>query len=153
MHPVDLETLIDRELRQLPMPRAPHTLLPRVLAAVQEWTLRPWYARAWFTWPFEWQVASVTALTVLVVCSAMLLPTVQAAAAPAASTFAARVMGDVAGIAEGVEMTTRAARVVWRALVEPFLMYAFALVALMCLACLVFGTVLNHVVLERAIPR
>ena len=33
------------------LPRAPHTLLPRVLAAVQAWAQRPWYERAWFTWP------------------------------------------------------------------------------------------------------
>ena len=49
--PLTWTTLVDRELRQLPSPRAPHTLLPRVLAAVEQWTRRPWYARAWFTWP------------------------------------------------------------------------------------------------------
>ena len=47
MNPADLETLVDCKLKALPTPRAPHTLLPRVLAAVQEWTLRPWYTRAW----------------------------------------------------------------------------------------------------------
>ena len=62
MNPTDLETLVDRELRRLPALRAPHTLLPRVLAAVQRWSQRPWYARAWFTWPIGGQIASAAAL-------------------------------------------------------------------------------------------
>src|SRR6478752_931002 len=55
----DLEALASRELRRLPLPRAPQTLLPRVLAAVDAWARRPWYMRAWFTWPLGWQGASL----------------------------------------------------------------------------------------------
>lgn len=150
---VDLETLVGRELRQLPLPRAPHTLLPRVLAAVQEWTLRPWYARAWFTWPLGWQVASIAALILLVAGSAMLLTNAQAAVAGAASPVAAGVMSDVAGIARQTEVAANAARVLWRTLLEPFVAYAFALVMLMCLACAAFGAALNKVIIERAVPR
>ena len=69
----DLEQRVDRELRRLPAPRAPHTLLPRVLAAVEAWVNRPWYTRAWFTWPLGWQVASV-ALLVLAVAGVWMLP-------------------------------------------------------------------------------
>ena len=74
MHPVDLETLVGGELRRLPMPRAPQTLLPRVLAAVQAWAQRPWYERAWFTWPVGLQIASIAALILIVGGGAMLLP-------------------------------------------------------------------------------
>ena len=149
MQPADLETLVDRELRQLPVPRAPLTLLPRVLAAVQQWSRRPWYARAWLTWPLGWQVVSMAALILLVVGSVMLLPSARAAAGGAASPVAARVMSDVAGILQRAELTVNAVRVLWRALVEPLVAYAFALVALMCLACAAFGTALNRVVFER----
>ena len=48
MDPDELASLIDRELRDLPGPRAPRSLLPRVLEAVAE-ARRPWYARAWRT--------------------------------------------------------------------------------------------------------
>ena len=51
MGPADFEHRLTRELQMLPTPRAPGTLLPRVMAAVQAWALRPWYQRAWFTWP------------------------------------------------------------------------------------------------------
>ena len=42
-----------RELRRLPPPHAPATLLPRVITAVHAWSERRWYARAWLTWPLR----------------------------------------------------------------------------------------------------
>jgi hypothetical protein len=123
----DLEHRVHRELRRLPAPRAPHTLLPRVLAAVEAWVNRPWYTRAWFTWPLGWQVASV-ALLVLAVAGVWMLP-------PAPPS---------------VVVTTNAGRVLWRTMVEPFLAYAFGIVVLMCLACAAFGAALSYVFVERA---
>ena len=147
MHPADLETFVDRELRQLPVPRAPHTLLPRVLAAVQQWSRRPWYARAWFTWPVAAQAASAALLFLIIVGAAAASTGVQTVVAHAT----ARVVNDVAPIASRAEATMNAGRVVWRALIEPFVVYVFALVVLMCLACAAFGTALNHVVFRRAV--
>lgn len=147
MQPIDLETIVDRELRQLPVPRAPLTLLPRVLAAVQEWSRRPWYARAWFTWPAPAQIASVAALFLIIVGVAVLIATAQMAV----GDVLARTLTGLAPIAQRAEATINAARVVWRALVEPLVVYAFGLVMLMCLACAAFGTALNHVVFRRAV--
>jgi hypothetical protein len=147
MHPVDLETLVHRELRQLPAPRAPYTLLPRVLAAVQQWSQRPWYARAWFTWPAAAQIASAAALALIVVGSALLF----ANAEIAVGQTSARLLSGVAPLAQRAEATINAARVVWRALIEPLLVYAFGLVVLMCLACAAFGAALNHVAFRRAV--
>lgn len=123
----DLEQKVDHELRRLPAPRAPHTLLPRVLAAVDAWMNRPWYTRAWFTWPVGWQVASV-GLLALVVAGVWMLPP-----APAS-----------------VVVTTNAGRVLWRTMVEPFLAYAFVIVVIMCVACAAFGAALSYVFVERA---
>ena len=67
MDPDELASLIDRELRDLPGPRAPRSLLPRVLEAVAE-ARRPWYARAWRTWPRAWQAASVVACALFLAC-------------------------------------------------------------------------------------
>ena len=67
MHEED-EDLLGAELKALPPPRAPRTLLPRVMAAVAVST-RPWYARAWVTWPRGLQVASA-AVFVLAVAGA-----------------------------------------------------------------------------------
>ena len=149
MEPVDLETLVHGRLKQLPVPRAPDTLLPRVLKAVREWTDRPWYARAWLTWPAGWQVASIAAFALLVAGVAWVLPDVQAAASGAASRFAARA-GELPQFAQRVEATTNAGRVLWRALVEPIAVRLFVGVLLMCVVCVAFGTVLNRVAFGRA---
>ena len=149
MHPVDLETLVGGELRRLPTPRAPQTLLPRVLAAVHAWAQRPWYERAWFTWPVGLQIASVAALILIVVGGAMLLPGTMAFAGVAASTITERVMEDVAPATKLAGVTADAVRVIWRVLFEPVAVYAFAIVLLMWLACAAFGAALTRVVFER----
>ena len=133
------------------MPRAPHTLLPRVLAAVQEWTLRPWYTRTWLAWPLGWQVVSIAALVLLLVGGAMVMPSALAAAGGARLALASGPMGEVAAMARRAEVTINAARVLWHALVEPFVAYAFALVMLMCLACATFVTALNRIAVGRVL--
>ena len=148
MDPVDLERLIDRELRKLPAPRAPRTLMPRVMAAVQDNAARPWYSRAWLTWPVGWQLASALLLMLVVGAAAVLLPQLEAAVATL--SFIADIRGDVSNSARGVEGATTAVRVLWRTIVAPVVPYAFALVTLMCAACAVFGTALNHLVFGKA---
>ena len=149
MHPAELEALVDRELERLPVPRAPHTLLPRVLAAVQQWSRRPWYARAWLTWPLWWQLVSCVALILLVIGSVMALPSARAAASSATSPFAAGVTSEMTGIWQRAAVTFHASRIIWRATVEPLVIYVFALVTLMCAACAAFGTALNRVAFGR----
>jgi hypothetical protein len=130
MQPSDLERTVDRELRRLPSPRAPHTLLPRVLAAVDAWSRRPWYTRAWFTWPLAWQVASIAAVALLVYGVWMLPP------APSAVTT-----------------TTSAGRVVWRTLIEPFLTYVAVVIVLMGLAWGGLGAARNKKMLGKTAHR
>jgi len=150
MNPADpLERLVDRELSRLPAPRAPESLLPRVMAAVDAAARRPWYTRAWFTWPVGWQVASVAIAIVALTGIVMLLPGVASAARQA--PVVAGVSGEVSQAAQQVETVTTAARVLWRALLAPVVPYAFGLVLLMSLACAVFGTVLNHLVFGKAL--
>jgi hypothetical protein len=126
----DLEALATRQLRRLPSPRAPQTLLPRVLAAVDAWARRPWYMRAWFTWPLGWQAASIAALALLIYGGAHLPP-----APPSVVT------------------AVSATRVLWDALIQPLLPYILVVVVLMCLACAAFGVALNYVLLERVEQR
>jgi len=148
MDPADLERLIDRELRSLPAPRAPRTLLPRVMAAANAAAHRPWYARAWLDWPVGWQLASALVLIGVVAGGSVLLPQVRDAVE--AISFVANVRSDVASSAREVETATSAVRVLWRTLLAPVVPWAFALVTLMCAACAVFGTALNHLVFGRA---
>jgi hypothetical protein len=160
MHPADLERLVDRTLRQLPGPRAPHTLLPRVLAAVQAWAARPWYAREWLTWPKGWQFASAATLAALVAGGVLLWPSASSAAgevvrsaAPVAVANVMDVTEAVGSTAEGAGATTSAVWIVWRAVFAPFVAYAIAVIALMCVACAAFVGALNHIALGKAFSR
>jgi hypothetical protein len=148
MDPVDLERLIDSELRSLPAPRAPRTLLPGVMAAANAAAQRPWYSRAWLQWPVGWQLASAVALMAVVAAGSAVLPPIRDAVETI--SFVANVRSDVAASAQQVETATTAVRVLWRTLLAPVVPWAFALVTLMCAACAVFGTALNHLVFGRA---
>jgi hypothetical protein len=90
-------------------------------------------------------------LALLVTGAVLFAPRAQAAASAAIATvqiFA----GGVADVAP-VETTAHSARILWRTLLEPLATYALVVVVLMILACAVFGTALNHVVIERAEQR
>jgi hypothetical protein len=126
----DLERRVHDELRRLPDPLAPPTLLPRVLAAVDAWARRPWYTRAWFTWPIGWQIASLAALALAVYGTWNLPP-----------------------LPSSILATSNAGSVIWRTLFEPLLGYLVGLVVLMCLACALFGAALNYLFLERTASR
>jgi hypothetical protein len=154
MHPVDperFEEILGARLRQLPMPRAPRTLLPRVMAAAQQWARRPWYARAWFTWPLGWQVASIAVFCVIGAGAVMAVPTVESAAARITSAYIASTGGDVVGAGGRLEATMNAVVILWRAIVKPIAPYVFAFAALMGGACAVFAAALNHVAFGRTV--
>ena len=126
----DLERRMRDELARLPAPIAPSTLLPRILAAVDAWASRPWYARAWFTWPFGWQAASVVLVAIALYATWVAPP-----------------------LPASVVATGNAGGVIWRALIEPLMGYVVGLVVLMGIACAVFGAALNYLFLERTASR
>ena len=130
----ELERFVDAELRQLPLPRAPETLLSRVMEAVEAGSHQAWYARAWFTWPW-WSKAASLAAVALMTYGVWRLPHALPAAPPSVLAAAGTV------------------RVIWGALIQPLLPYLAAVMVLMGLACVVFGAALNYVLLERAEQR
>ncbi|HEY6167208.1 MAG TPA: hypothetical protein VI454_04155 [Verrucomicrobiae bacterium] len=143
----ELERLIDRELKQLPPLRAPRTLMPRVLAEVRRRAALPWYQRAWFTWPRQWQVASAVALAAVLVGIAILLPEFHLGAV--ASRAAGNLAGRVANATEGFGTGLNAALVLWRALFQPVIGYVLVFVAVMFAACAAFGTALGRVLAKE----
>ena len=121
--PTDLAWQVDRALRALPTPKAPRTLVPRVMAAV-ELSLAPWYTRAWLTWPAVWQVASVTALALLVVALwsvARLGPAAGAVADMVGSYATVAMPGSLVAFFPWTGSFIDAGRILWRVIVEPVL--------------------------------
>jgi len=51
MTPEELEKFIHRQLRDLPARTAPQSLEARVMAAVRQRALVPWYHKSWQYWP------------------------------------------------------------------------------------------------------
>jgi hypothetical protein len=93
----------------------------------------------------------MAALIALLAGGALLLPTVQGAAAEVVAPLASSVASDVAAVAGRAEVTTSVVRVLWRTLIQPVALVAFVLVLLMWLACAVFGVALDRVAFGKAL--
>jgi hypothetical protein len=148
MDPFELERIADRALKALPAPRAPHTLLPRVMSAIA--ALRP-APRTWFTWPFAWQLASICALVTLAVGTASLVTATQSivdtqtTALVKQSSAISLVIGSVAAVGE-------AAHTAWQT-VQPIVCGLLLFLMVMSTACVVFGIALGRVALGGAFQR
>jgi len=57
-----LEAAIDRELQGLGELPAPATLSSRIMYAIEQRAARPWYRRAWESWPMPLRAASLAGL-------------------------------------------------------------------------------------------
>ena len=116
----DLERLLDRELKELPTPRAPQTLVPRVMAAVSAGQRSAIPATGWSTWSPAWQASSVGVLLLLVATISWLY-----SAPPAPVVETTRTASEVAALM----------RVFWDVLLQPVATYIFVLGISLALAC------------------
>jgi hypothetical protein len=149
----ELEKRVDRALADLPPLTAPDTLLPRVLAAVQAWAERPWYQRAWLTWPVGLQVASAVLLLLMVAGGALAMPLVQAQGSQLVAFVTARVPIDLPNLGASLRVTAIAFVLVWRALVQPLLLFVLPLAFMAGVAGAAILTALNRVLVERSVQR
>jgi len=141
MNPADLERLVDDGLKRLPAPRAPRTLLPRVLAATVHRRPSPWYARAWLTWPLAGQAASVAAVGVLVAGIYLLVR-------PALSwPGGGGLPGGLTDLFETLGQVSALVRVSWRLLLEPVAFVVMAAALTLSLGCAALWSVLERVAL------
>jgi hypothetical protein len=148
MHPSDddLERLVDERLSRLPVPRAPRTLLPRVMAAVAR-AGRPWYQRDWRAWPAVWQALSTAALVSLVLGIGLLMSSVQGHVDREVTEIVQPVVSPAGQLLERVEAIATASQVVWR-VVQPVTGVLVTWILLMCAACAAFGAALKRVAFE-----
>jgi hypothetical protein len=153
MDPRETEDVVHRALKALPAPRAPRTLLPRVMAAVDDRRAllagRP-APGTWFTWPVTWQAASVAALLVLAAGIVWVWPAAWEAAGTSAArawTFLEPRMVSAAASAAAV---VRVIAIVWQAFVQPVVGYVLVWIVVMSGACAACVAALGRVALGGA---
>jgi hypothetical protein len=140
MNPIDLEQIVDAELKRLPLPKAPRTLLPRVLAATAaQPQARP--ARGWVAWPRAGQFAGGLVAALVLIGTWKLM------------AFIRPLVGELlsnTGL-EGASTLTRNAddaatvvRVLWEVLLEPVATYVTVLAISFALACAALWTAVER---------
>ena len=132
MTPSELECLIGRSLGALPDPKAPDSLLPRLMASVRRMASRPWYRRPWIAWPTVIQMASAAVLAAVL-------------------WLAATGMGRVASTE--LPALVGGAEVLWRLVIEPHAVYMAVFACAMGAACAVYCAVISIVLWERSPER
>lgn len=129
MTSAELESRVSCWLDRLPEPKAPSSLVPRVMAELDRMATRSWYQRPWRSWP--------TALQ-----------------ATGAAVFAALFWLSVQGLAwvdaTGMSALMGTAHAVWQLVIEPSAVYLVASAGVMGAVCALYCAAISRVLLERS---
>jgi hypothetical protein len=131
MNPIDLEHLVDAELKRLRPPRAPRTLLPRVLAATAAEELRQ-PAKGWSVWPRAWQFAGGAVAAVVLVGVWRLVSFAGPYLTPLLSNTGFDRTASVTQRADDIAVVVR---VLWEMFIQPAATYVSILAISLALAC------------------
>jgi hypothetical protein len=134
-HGFDVEDAgLHAALRAMPMARAPHTLAPRVMAAVHaRLAAQAAAVRTWFDWSVPAQLASVVAFAALVAGAALVWQLVE--------SFVSR----TTSIDE-----VRVASVLFRSVWQPLMVWVVAGITFTLLFCATVGALLGRLALGGA---
>lgn len=142
----ELERRVQRNLADLPAPRAPRTLRPRILAVVAPEVV----GRPWFTWPWPAQVATVLGVVGLCVGLAWFWPALVAAVGTSMPESVQASAGYLEGLAETGTAVARLMQLTWSAVVAPMAKLVLLLTVTLCTACAVCLAALSRVALGGA---
>ena len=146
MHPDESDD-IDRALKGLPAPRAPRTMLPRIMAARGIARGRGLRRGPGSTGRSRWQLASAALVIVFAIGVGRLWPGAESAIGRSVAPVIDSVTSAVGDLTDRTSVVVTLARVVWRAVVQPLSGYALLLVLVMGAACATFGAALDRVAL------
>lgn len=120
MKPSDLESLIHRKLAELPAPKAPGTLLPRIMAEVRQTRRIPWRQWSWIGGVRQRPAVRLAAWTALIFMGGFAVDwSLGGWLGNAWSGFLTTAEEGAIGAAAMV----REARVLWRVFLEPIATY------------------------------
>jgi len=129
---------LHQALKALPAPRAPRTLLPRVMAAAE--ARRPHAGvRPWFTWPLEWRVAATVAAVVVIGAGWLAWPAIAMVGGLALERTAGALEARAAAALPGSAAAAHLAAVAWEMLVQPALGVVLVWMVVMCAVTVAIG--------------
>ena len=120
MNPSDLESLIQRKLAELPAPKAPTALLPRIMAEVRRTGRSPWRQRAWISGVWQRPAVRLAAWTALILMGVLAVD--WSSGGWVSSTWGV-FLATTEEVAVGAGAMVREARVLRRVLLEPIAAY------------------------------
>ena len=126
MDDLDLERFVDRELKRLPTPQAPRTLLPRVMSVVAGTRPLAWYSRPWLDWPWALQLLSLVVAGTIASGGWML-------------------WNQAPELALRINQTAAVSRALWSAFIGPIAFIVLALTIVVALACAAAWTAVTRV--------
>lgn len=133
---------LTRALRNLPEPRAPRTLAPRVMAVVHARIAHP-PTPTWFEWPLGWRVTSLAAAVGVLTGAIVVWPFLLELMQPGLSAIASRVQWAIEALDVALAFAGVVFRAVWHPVAMPFVLFVTA----MTIACATVGAMLGRVVL------
>ena len=140
-HETELAAQLDRELKSLPLLRAPASLAPRVMAALATQERAPMFRGGWQTWPLALRAASLVLLVALF--AGLCFAGWQASQTAAMTTVTAKVSSVfslVGLVGKTLSVLGDAATHVFRSLGTGYIVVAVAVVLLANAACVGLGS-------------
>lgn len=147
MDPVELQQFVDRELKRLPTPRAPQTLLPRVLAATVGRKAVPWYRRPWLEWPRPWQLASLVGIAAIAAGLSFVFSIVPPGLAERLTGGAP---GRIGASGAALDEAATVVRLLWHVVIAPVAFYLLVLTVSVTLTCAAIWAALERFALGEA---
>jgi hypothetical protein len=143
-----LESLLHRELKQLPPLKAPSSLAPGVMAILAARSRVPWWQRAWWDWP----VAAKAAFVVMAIMVAGAFGGGSAFLGTGVSEYSADVVGRLDfsdSILGNFTPLLYAFHRLWEELAQPFLLYGAIAAGAVYLMFIGVGTACFRIALKR----
>ena len=143
----ELERRVHEALSGLPTLRAPRSLHPRVMAALEPSIT---VGRPWFTWPWPLQVAAMLLAVGVGGVGAWFWPTLVGSIGAMLPDSVQAGAGYVGGATESSAALVRVMELTWSAVVAPIAKLVLLLTVMLCTACAVCLAALSRVALGGA---